>query len=66
MLTENEKTKIEKIVSAIEKTGYKPYSQIVGYLETGDARYITRTDNARELIKSVSTSSLKEYLNSKE
>ncbi len=64
-MTESEAIKIEKIVSAIEKTGYEPYSQIVGYLETSDARYITRTDNARELIKSVSTSSLKEYLKSK-
>jgi len=44
---------MESIVSSIEKTGMDPYSQLYGYLTTGKEEYITRTDNARELIKAL-------------
>ncbi|MBQ9838313.1 MAG: IreB family regulatory phosphoprotein [Oscillospiraceae bacterium] len=44
---------MESIVSSIEKTGMDPYSQLYGYLTTGKEEYITRTGNARELIKAL-------------
>jgi len=62
-LNSNELKIINKIVSAIKKAGYDPYSQLCGYVETNDECYITRKDNARELIKTVTISSLKDYIN---
>ena len=44
---------MESIVSSIGKTGMDPYSQLYGYLTTGKEEYITRTGNARELIKTL-------------
>lgn len=42
-----------KIIEALEKKGYEPYDQIIGYLETGEINYITRSDGARELIQTL-------------
>lgn len=39
------------IVASIRKAGYEPYDQLYGYLKTGDDTYITRTGDARNLIK---------------
>jgi len=44
---------METIVSVIKETGMDPYSQLYGYLTTGRGEYITRTGNARELIKAL-------------
>ena len=53
---------MESIVSSIEKTGMDPYSQLYGYLTTGKEEYITRTDNARELIKTLNRQQVYEYV----
>ena len=42
---------VEIIISSIKKSGHDPYAQIYGYLTSGNDMYITRTGNARELIK---------------
>ena len=42
-----------KIIEALKKKGYEPYDQIVGYLETGEASYITRSDGTRDMIQSL-------------
>ena len=55
-------TTIEKIVAAIRQAGYDPYAQLTGFLRTQDARYITRTGNARELIGTLDRSKLKYYV----
>jgi len=39
------------IVASIREAGYEPYDQLYGYLKTGDDTYITRTGDARNLIK---------------
>jgi len=39
------------IVASIRAAGYEPYDQLYGYLKTGDDTYITRTGDARNLIK---------------
>ena len=41
------------IADAIRQTGNDPHDQLYGYISTGDATYITRRNNARELIRSV-------------
>ena len=58
----NERILLEQITEAIRNAGYNPKMQIRGYLAECNDTYITRKGNARELIKSVSTETLREYL----
>lgn len=53
---------MESIVSSIEKTGMDPYFQLYGYLTTGKEEYITRTDNARKLIKKLNWQQVWDYV----
>lgn len=53
---------MESIVSSIEKTGLDPYSQLYGYLTTGKEEYITRTGNARALIKKLNWQQVWDYV----
>lgn len=57
---------MESIVSSIEKTGMDPYEQLYGYLTKGKDEYITRTGNARELIKTLNWQQIWEYVNKME
>ncbi|MBR2132724.1 MAG: IreB family regulatory phosphoprotein [Oscillospiraceae bacterium] len=50
------------IVASIREAGYEPYNQIYGYLKTGDDTYITRTGDARNLIKTLERDQLQEYI----
>ena len=52
----------ERIVSSIEATGMDPYEQLYGYLTTGNLRCITRTGNARVLIKTLNWKQLWDYV----
>lgn len=54
---------MEKVVASIKRAGYDPYSQLTGFLRTHDERYITRTGNARELVKQLDRAKLKQYVN---
>ena len=53
---------VEEIVAALKKKGYSPYEQILGYLTTNLEFYITRYDDARDKIKSLDKTKLKEYI----
>lgn len=61
MATEFEKI-MEHIVTSIRSAGYEPYDQLYGYLKTGDETYITRTGDARSLIKTIETEWLRRYI----
>ena len=61
MATEFEKI-MEHIVASIRSAGYEPYDQLYGYLKTGDETYITRTGDARNLIKTIERSQLQGYV----
>ena len=52
-----------EILSAMKEAGYDPYEQLVGYLKTGQEYYITRTRNARTLIKTLEPERLQQYVN---
>ena len=41
---------INEIIEALEFKGYNPTNQIVGYLMTGDIKYITSFNNSRKKI----------------
>ena len=53
---------MEHIVASIRSAGYEPYDQLYGYLKTGDETYITRTGDARNLIKTIERSQLQGYV----
>lgn len=42
--------------------GYDPYAQLTGYLQTGDETFITRNENARELIKTLDKGKIEQYV----
>ena len=42
---------LETVYRALEEKGYNPINQIVGYLLSGDTAYITRYQDARNLIR---------------
>ncbi len=46
-------TTLDEVYSALLYRGYNPVNQIVGYLLTGDASYITSYNNARDKILSI-------------
>ena len=54
--------KIIEIVNAIKGAGYDPYEQLVGYLKTGQDYYITRSNDARSLIKTLDRDKLEKYV----
>ena len=54
--------KLNIVVDALRESGYDPYVQIYGYLKTGDETYITRRNDAREIIKSISKDDLTQYI----
>jgi len=53
---------IEHIVASIRSAGYEPYDQLYGYLKTGDETYITRTGDARRLVKQLDREQLQRYV----
>lgn len=42
---------LETVYDTLEKKGYDPINQIVGYLLSGDPAYIPRLNDARNLIR---------------
>ena len=60
----NEKELLQTIIASMKEAGYDPHDQLYGYYTTGDESYITRRGNARELIKSVSPDTIRDYLRS--
>lgn len=55
-------TVMQIIVETIEAGGHSASEQIGSYLLTDDPTYITRRDNARQLIQSLDKNSIAEYL----
>jgi uncharacterized protein (UPF0297 family) len=53
---------IESICRSILAAGMDPYSQLTGYLLTGEDCYITRTGRAREMIATLDRSQLQTYV----
>ena len=58
-------TFIEKMVSvcnSISQAGFDPYSQLMGYLLTGEDYYITRTGDARSIILTLENAKIQAYV----
>ena len=44
---------LNEVITSLKKKGYNAENQLVGYLLTGDASYISNYENAREKMKSL-------------
>lgn len=44
------KQSLKKIYTELEKKGYNPLNQLVGYILSGDPTYVTNQNGARSLI----------------
>ena len=53
---------LHHIADTIRQTGNNPHDQLLGYITTGDVTYITRRNNARELIQSVDMTAISRYM----
>ena len=53
---------LETVYLALNKKGYNPMTQIVGYILSGDPTYITSHDNARAVIGRLERDELLEEL----
>lgn len=53
---------MESICRSITAAGYDPYSQLTGYLLTGNDAYITRSGNARAIIESLDRTQIQLYV----
>jgi len=59
---ENIKITLQEVFESLEQKGYNPVNQIVGYLMSGDAGYISSFQNAREKIIELDRADILEYL----
>ena len=53
------------IINALKEKGYDPAEQINGYLIFRDSSYITRHNNARELIETLDVERIIQYMATK-
>jgi len=56
------KKMLETVYKALVDKGYNPFTQIVGYVLSGDPTYITSHDNARAIISRLERDELLEEL----
>lgn len=54
--------RISSVTAALAEMGYDPYSQLTGYLTTGNDLYITRFHDARALVKELDREKLQKYV----
>jgi len=50
------------VVAALKAAGYDPIAQLTGYLQTGDDTFITRTGNARSIIRTLDKEQITAYV----
>ena len=62
MAKPNFEVRMKEIIQSISDAGFDPFSQLYGYLTTGKEEYITRTGNARELIKTLNWQQVWDYV----
>lgn len=53
---------IKSVYEALEKKGYDPKNQIIGYILSGDPTYITSHENARNMIRQIDRDELLDEL----
>ena len=59
---ENIKVTLKEVYEDLELKGYNAKNQVIGYLMSGDATYISNFKNAREKILELDRAEILEYL----
>ena len=59
---EEVKTILDEVVKSLTERNYNAYSQLVGYLMSGDPGYISSYQDARRKITSIDRSQILDYL----
>lgn len=59
---ENIKVTLKEVYEDLELKGYNAKNQIIGYLMSGDAAYISNFKNAREKVLELDRAEILEYL----
>lgn len=54
--------KMVSVCNSISQAGFDPYSQLMGYLLTGEDYYITRTGDARSIIVTLDKIQIQTYV----
>ena len=58
--------RLQEIIELMKERGYDPVAQLTGYLKEKSEDYITRHGGAREKIKAISESTIRDYLDAAE
>ena len=58
MAVDTNRDKLRKVNQILQKRGYNPTNQLVGFVLTGDPTYITSADGARKLVTGMDTEAL--------
>ena len=53
---------MEIIVNALRERGYNPYMQLYGFVSENEPSYITKHNNARQLILSLNKEQVRQYV----
>ena len=53
---------ILSVIDSLKSAGYDPMAQLTGFLQTGDENFITRTGNARAIIRTLDKERIAEYV----
>ena len=56
---------MKRIICALEEKGYNPVDQINGYLIFRDSSYITRHNDARDIIETLNIEMIRKYMETK-
>jgi len=51
-----------KVITSMEEAGYDPLTQFTGYLQSGDDTYITRSGDARGIVRTLEKEKVIEYI----
>ena len=54
--------KMESVCNSILQAGFDPYSQLMGYLLTGEVYYVTRNGDARSIIVTLDNTKIQAYV----
>ncbi len=50
------------VIAALSDAGYDPYSQLTGFIQTGDDTFITRRNDARAIVSSLDREMVARYV----
>lgn len=50
------------VIDSMKSAGYDPLTQLTGYLQTNNDTFITRTGDARNIVRSLNREQIAEYI----